>query len=293
MLNKFLVNPAFAGAEGFTSINLSARKNWLNYKAAPQVISVSGHTRILNKSRFGKSRSIRSRTKRRRPKGRVGVGGNIYTDQNAAVSKTGLQATYSYHIPIRSSQLSFGITGSAYQFKIDKDKLSTLEPDPTIDKINNRFLPDASFGVFYTIYGYYVGYSTSQLFGRFSDFSSSNDVNTVSGREHAIITGYRYDFDNDFEVEGSLLLRYPESMSFESDISIKAVYMRNYWIGFSYKSSKEFVSFIGGGVQNFYFGYSFDYFISNLQTLSKSSHEIFVGYRFGDSRRRYRWLNRF
>lgn len=295
MLNKFLVNPAFAGAEGYTSINLSARKNWLNQRSAPRIVSVSGHTRIMSKSRFGKSMSIRRRTKRRRPKGRVGVGGNIYTDQNAATSKTGFQATYSYHLPIRSSQLSFGLTGSFFQFKIDKENLNTQVPDPTLDKLEPRILPDASFGVFYTIYGYYIGYSSTQLFGNLSSYSFSNDFQSVPGRGHTILTGYQYDFENDFEIEGSLLLRYSEKERLERDINIRGVYMRNYWLGFSYKSTKELVSFIGGGVQNFYFGYSFEYTTSatQVQAFGKSAHEIFVGYKMGDNRRRYRWLNRF
>ncbi|MBN2521507.1 MAG: PorP/SprF family type IX secretion system membrane protein [Bacteroidales bacterium] len=294
MLNKFLINPAFAGAEGFTSINLSARKNWLGYKNAPSTISVSAHTRVLTKSRLGKSLSIKRKARRRKPRGRVGFGGQIYTDKNGAISQTGLQGTYSYHIPIRNSQLSFGITGSAYQFKINKDMLTTHDEDPFITNLKqNRILPDASFGVFYTIYGYYVGYSASKLFGKFSEFGKSGEIKMMTRRSHSLLTGYNYDFDNDFEVEGSLLLQYYEGLGFESELSMKGTYLKNYWLGMSYRTSKEMVWFVGGGYQNFYFGYSFDYYVARIETFSRGSHEIFAGYRFGDNRRRYRWLNRF
>ena len=294
MLNKFLVNPAFAGAEGYTSINMSARKSWLNYKLAPRVVSISGHTRILSKSRMSKSRSIKRRTKKRRPKGRVGLGGHIYTDQNAAVSQTGLQGTYAYHIPIRSSQLSFGLSLSAYQLRFDKEMLSTTEPDPLIDNLQNKFLPDANFGAFYTIYGFYIGYSTAQLFGKFSEFASNKtDIKVVSGRSHNVLTGYLYDLENDFQIEGGLLLNLREGQNFNAEITARGVYLRNYWLGLSYRSSNEMVMFVGGGVQNFFFGYSFDIHLTKEQTPSRSSHEVFIGYRFGDNRRRYRWLNRF
>ena len=169
ILNKFLINPAFAGAEGFTSINLSARKNWLYNKYAPATMSITGHTRILNKSRMGKSLSIKRKTRRRKPRGRVGVGGQIYSNKNGAISQTGLQATYSYHVPIRSSQLSFGISASSYQFSVNKNLvMEDLEDanDPVINKLGNRILPDGTFGVFYTIYGYYIGYSVDKLFGK-------------------------------------------------------------------------------------------------------------------------------
>jgi len=37
MMNKFLINPAVAGSEGYTAFNLTSRKQWLGIKDAPQL----------------------------------------------------------------------------------------------------------------------------------------------------------------------------------------------------------------------------------------------------------------
>lgn len=296
MLNKFLINPAFAGAEGYTSINLSSRKNWVS-EMAPGYVSASAHTRIMTKTRMAKKLSIKKRTKKRKPKGRVGVGCHVYTDKNAAVSQTGVLGTYSYHVPIRSSQLSMGFSLSAFQFKVHTELLrGEVEGDPLLSAQLNKFNPDGNIGFFYTIYGYYVGYSSSELFGNLSRINFSNDgLESISSRSHTLVTGYLYDMENDFEIEGSALFNIREGRSFEKEISVKGVYLTNYWLGLSFRNNNQnsqLVTFLGGGYQSLYFGYSVDI---SLKTsgFSRSAHEIFIGYRFGDNKRRYRWLNRF
>jgi hypothetical protein len=35
ILNGFLINPAVAGSEGYTAVNLTAREQWIGFKNAP------------------------------------------------------------------------------------------------------------------------------------------------------------------------------------------------------------------------------------------------------------------
>ena len=49
LYNKFLINPAVAGSDGYTSISLSAREQWIGYSGAPRTVSVSMQTRMLKK----------------------------------------------------------------------------------------------------------------------------------------------------------------------------------------------------------------------------------------------------
>jgi sRNA-binding regulator protein Hfq len=41
MMNGFLLNPAVAGAEGFTAVNVTAREQWLGFQNAPSTYAVS------------------------------------------------------------------------------------------------------------------------------------------------------------------------------------------------------------------------------------------------------------
>jgi hypothetical protein len=47
MLNGFLLNPAVAGSEGYTAVNLTAREQWIGMKHAPGTYALSFQTRIL------------------------------------------------------------------------------------------------------------------------------------------------------------------------------------------------------------------------------------------------------
>ena len=40
MMNKFLINPAVAGSEGYTAFNLTSRKQWLGIKDAPLTFQI-------------------------------------------------------------------------------------------------------------------------------------------------------------------------------------------------------------------------------------------------------------
>ncbi|NQU82031.1 MAG: type IX secretion system membrane protein PorP/SprF, partial [Bacteroidetes bacterium] len=47
MMNGFLLNPALAGNDGYTSINLTAREQWLGISSAPRTHALSVQTGLL------------------------------------------------------------------------------------------------------------------------------------------------------------------------------------------------------------------------------------------------------
>jgi len=295
-MNKFLINPAYAGSEGFTSFNLTARQQWMGFEDAPSTQAISGQMRILKTSFISKSRSIKKRTKKRRPSGRVGIGGYLYNDQNGPVGRTGLEATYAYHVFIGDGQLSMGLSLSAYQFRINTDKLITYEEtDPLIDQAReSMFIPDGSFGLFYTYQPFYVGISAKNLFQAALKFGGDNSFKDYQQiRHYYFMTGYRYDMRNDFEIEPEILLKTTEAFNLQADVSVKGYYKRDYWLGFSYRTGNAFITMVGIRIDKIYVGYAFDYSLNDIQRISYGSHEIMIGLKLGDNSRRYRWLNRF
>ncbi len=75
LYNKFLINPAVAGSDGYTSFNLTAREQWVGYSGAPRTFSFSGQWRILKRSYILKHTSARRTIYRPATDGRVGLGG--------------------------------------------------------------------------------------------------------------------------------------------------------------------------------------------------------------------------
>lgn len=296
-MNLFLINPGYAGSEGFTSFNLTARQQWLGFEDAPMTQAITGQTRIMKTSYVSKSRSVRKRIKKRRPSGRVGLGAHIYNDQNGPIGKTGLEFAYAYHLFLGDGQISLGLSLSAYQFRINPNDLVTPdEYDPLLNEASREsmYIPDGSFGVYYSYQPFYIGLSARNLFQAAVKFGSDNSFGDYQDkRMYYLITGYRYDMDNDFEIEPFLLFRTTENFNLQSDISVTGYYKRDYWLGFTYKTGNAFVTRVGIRVDKIYIGYAFDYSLNDIQRISYGSHEIMIGLKFGDNTRRYRWLNRF
>ncbi|UCH15374.1 MAG: type IX secretion system membrane protein PorP/SprF, partial [Bacteroidales bacterium] len=152
MLNGFLINPAIVGHEGYTSINLTAREQWLGLENAPSTYALSGQTRLLKNSFISRAASIRRRKRVMSRSGRVGIGTYIFTDRNGAFNRTGIQGTYAYHITMSTYQLSFGLSITGFQFRIDEDKIQVYDPDDRFlyETSKSALIPDANFGIYYT-----------------------------------------------------------------------------------------------------------------------------------------------
>ncbi len=299
--NGFLLNPAMAGYDGFTSINLTARKQWLGFTDSPLTYSASAQTRLMR-------RSYRIQNRRRNnrlissTKGRVGLGGFVFSDVNGLVSRTGIQFSYAYHIYMYRNQLSFGLAGQAFQYKIDRDRISTYSElinsggDPVIESNLNyvAYIPDANVGVFWTSPEFYLGVSANQLFQSKLKLGSGALGNLRLLRHYYLMGGYRFiNRRSGFDVEPSFLLKTTEQLMPQADITLKLYYQTDYWIGATYRTNGTIAAMFGVRAENIYVGYAYDYALSAIRKYNFGSHEIFVSFKFGSNARRYRWLNRY
>ena len=301
MLNTYLVNPAVAGAEGLTAFHLTVRDQWVGYKDGPKTYALSGQTRILKTSFRNRSRLIKTRVRRRKPSGRVGLGAFAFNDVNGRIRRTGIQTTYAYHIYMKDIQLSFGASLKAYQFRVNVSPEDLYNPDivdPLVlaGKVDQKMSPDANVGVLVSTEKYYAGVSATNLFQSAIQFGQGNPNNAYRViRQYYLLGGYRIEpYKASFSFEPSLLLTFTERFSTSLDLNVKAYYKQDYWAGLSYRSTGSMIAMFGVRYQQFTFGYAFDYSFTDVSTLSRSgSHELMIGYKIGDTARRYRWLNRF
>ena len=298
MMDAFLVNPAVAGAEGVTAINLTARQQWAGYAGAPSTFALSAQHRVLRTSFRNRSRLIKSHVRRRRPTGRTGFGGFIFNDNNGRIHRTGLQGTYSYHIYVQGDmQLSFGASISAFQFKASVSADDGATPnDPLLAGKTSKFAPDANVGILLSNNTFYAGLSATSLFQSSIQFGRSSNPQTAYRllRQYYLVGGYRYTpRRSDFAIEPSVLVTFNERFQYSLDFNIKGYYREDYWAGLSFRSSGAMVAMLGLKYQRYYFGYAFDYPMNDISNLSRfGSHELMIGVKFGDNSRRYRWLNR-
>jgi len=295
MMNSFLLNPAVAGNDGLTSFNFTAREQWLGFENSPRTVAISGQTRMLRNSPIARGRSVRHRPTHMSRSGNVGLGGYIYNDRNGIIDRTGLQGTYTYHIWMDRSQLSFGISLTAFQMKLD-DRNAVLYnvDDPLLNNSRKAlFVPDVNLGVYFSNPGYYVGASTAQLLQSALKFGNDGFREFRMLRHYYFMAGYGFFLDNGITIEPSLMLQTTMHSRPQLDINTRVYYRDDYWGGISYRTSGALIMMGGVKVDRFYFGYAFDYSMSSIRKHSFGSHEFMASVKFGDTARRYRWLNRY
>jgi type IX secretion system PorP/SprF family membrane protein len=269
MLNKYLINPAVAGSStdfmqgsaGFP-VSVSYRKLWAGIKDAPSMQYLTGHLVVAN---------------------RMGVGAQIFNINSGPLSRTGLTATYAYHIPLndKGDKLAFGLSGILYQFKIDKANLSMEEEDdPALIGKEKILVPDAAFGTYYYRDNYYVGLTISQMFNRKIDLLKNQVFEQKQVRHYYLVGGYRFDINSEFTLEPSVLFKLIEAGVFQADINVLASYKGMVWAGTSFRPLSSLVFLAGFKYEKFSIGYSFDMSFTDIRKQSYGSHEVLLMYNF-------------
>jgi type IX secretion system PorP/SprF family membrane protein len=295
MLNGFLLNPAVAGSEGYTAVNLTAREQWIGMKHAPGTYALSFQTRLMKKSHISRGTSVRKRKSGGSSGGKVGLGGYIFNDRNGAVSRIGIKGSYAYHINFRHSQLSFGLSLVAYQFRLDDDLIHLLDPGDELWLGTHKavFIPDADVGVYYTARNYWAGFSVDQLFESALKIGDSGYDRYVMERNYYLIGGYDFELNRDLTFSPSTLLKYADNGKFQADVSGKFYFQQSYWAGLTYRTGQSIIILVGVSYDKFIFGYAYDIGLNSIMKYTYGTHEFTFIARFGDNARRYRWLNRF
>ncbi len=297
LYNKFLINPSVTGSDGYTSVNLTAREQWVGYYGAPRTFSFSVQSRMLKRSYILKHPSTRRSVYRPKTDGKVGLGGYVFSDRNGLIQRTGFQVSYSYHIWLQNStQLSMGLAFTGYNYRID-DKQINFE-DPNEPWLNNdlrrgMFIPDATFGVYLLNAKYSVGFSAAELFQASTKIADEAFKDFRLDRHYYLFGSYNFSLTNIIELEPSFLFAMSGQLKPQADIGITYIYNQAFWAGLAFRTSGALIANLGVRYQKLFLGYSFDFTLQEIQQITYGTHEITIALRFGDTARRYRWLDRY
>jgi len=300
LYNKFLINPAVAGSDGYTSLNLTARKQWMGLASAPQTFSFSVQTRFLK--HHGNVELKNNKTVfRPENDARVGLGASVFSYQSGLIQRTGFQVSYAYHLWLhKMTQLSFGLSLTGTYFRINEKQLSLEDQnDPALnDKLRRGiFMPDGTFGIYLLNRKYNVGFSVYQLFGGSAKIGNPAYSNYNLYRHYYLFGSYSFEPRKDIELRPSVLVMMSEQqipyVKPLAEIGLNSIYKQSFWAGLSYRTSGAIIANIGVKYSNVFIGYAFDFTLQEIQRITYGTHEINIAWKFGDSARRYRWLDRY
>jgi type IX secretion system PorP/SprF family membrane protein len=301
IMNGFLINPSLAETDGYTTVNLTARQQWIGLSGAPATYAASFQTRLLKDSYISKSTSVRRKIIHPTKGGKVGLGGYIFNDRNGLVSRTGILAAYSYHIEMGKTDgvpndLSLGLAATFYQYAIDLNG-NLLLHDTDDSFLNNYdrvvYVPDFNFGASLTTVKYFAGFAMSSI-SRGSILFMNQGDNKRSELGHFYLTGgYKFKLNNpEWQIIPSVLMKSSDMLkSFQVDITGRVYYKDDYWAGLSYRTGDAVIIMAGLKYDRFYFAYAFDMALTDIRKNTFGSHEITFAVKFGESARRYKWIN--
>lgn len=302
IMNGFLVNPSFAGRDGYTSVNLTVREQWVGMAGAPGTFAASFQTRILKNSYISKSTSVRKKLVKPTKGGKVGLGGYIFNDENGAMRRTGFHAAYAYHIPLGQTMgypndLALGLSLSAYQFAVNTQGLILDMGDPLLDSYDRRvFIPDFNFGASFTTAKYYAGIAMTNLLRGSLLFADSSQTKRKELGNFFITGGVKVPITSDWILEPSGYIRASDMLfkSIQMDVTARMYYKENIWAGVSFRTSNAIIALFGFKYDRFYFAYASDFALTDIRKANTlGTHEITLAVKFGESARRYRWINNF
>jgi type IX secretion system PorP/SprF family membrane protein len=299
IMNGFLINPSFAGRDGYTTVNLTVREQWVGMAGAPSTYAASFQTRILKNSYISKSTSVRKKLIKPTKGGKVGLGGYVFNDNNGIMRRTGIQAAYAYHISMGRTEgipndLAFGLALTAYQFAINTVGLIYDPDDPLLNSYDRSvFIPDFNFGASFTTSKYYVGFAMTNLLRGSLLFADTSSTKRTELGNYFLTGGMKFPLSRDWMIEPSAFIKASDMLfkSIQMDLTGRVYYKDDYWAGLSWRTNDAIIMMMGLKYDRFYFAYAFDFTLTDIRRQSFGTHEISLAVKFGESARRYRWIN--
>lgn len=254
MFNNFYnLNSAAAGYDGNFISQITISKKWLGIKDSPSSQVLSNSIRLGKWDYFDKNNYYYSPGKSFINK--IGVGFTFFNETNGPIRHTGVLMAYAYHIPLRTGQLSFGLSGIVAQYGLNTDKFKPIEVnDPTLYYTTSAVVPDANFGMLFYNRNLFAGVSINGLINLNRVMDHTNMTPAITA-----CAGYRIGITSEVKVEPSVFAIRDGQKRFSTDINAKLYYTNRYWVLLSYQSSGGFQ---GGFAMNIKTGLQLSYAVA-------------------------------
>jgi len=278
-LNGLIINPAIAGSNYYPEMNISHKKQWLGIKESPSTQIFSGSLRV-GRFDFYTPKMLINRS-RVMTKERIGLGISAFNDKNGPLSYTGFMFTYAYHVPIIYNNLSFGLSGTITQYKLNENEFEPADLGDTeisggVDRV---IIPNANFGIYYYNKNVFFGWSINGLFrskkiikNRYSDIRP----------DAFFIAGIKFRINKTFDLEPSIMISRIDLHPHNIDINAKLYFKSYNWISLSYKSTSSCMVMMGLKVNKYiHIGYAYEYYTSKILKYVNGAHTFIIGRNFG------------
>jgi len=307
ILNNYILNPALSGIENYVDLKISTRDQWVGLNGAPKTSYISIHGPIGKKDYRTSTTSYE--IPGQNPRGKYywenytaaephhGIGMTLINDKTGSFNRFTANLTYAYHLGLTpTTNLSGGFSAGITNVSIDKSKQDFNGAGDPFDPVTaaaisgeiNRIRPDFSVGLWLYSRSYFIGLSAQQIIPQKLVFTDDATF-AATGRlvPHMFFTaGYRFLLGDDVNAIPSLMVKYINASSktnFQPEMNLKLQYQDLFWVGGNYRYENGYAAMGGINVKNtFNIGYAYDFTTTALNTVSRGTHEIMVGFLMGN-----------
>lgn len=259
MYNPTVINPAYAGSKGHTSIYGLYRTQWVGLEGAPKTANIS-----MNKPIEGS---------------KLGYGVSVLSDKIGVSDETQIAVDLAYTLFLQNDyRLAFGLKASGNLLNIDYTRLNQYNPGEQAlqNNITNQFSPNVGVGLYYYNKKSYFGASVPMLLNTEKD----DDINKtqVNQRYHVYLMGGRvYDLSYNLKFKPAFVSKIVAGAPLQLDVSTNFMFNEKFVIGAAYRWSAA-VSILAGFQlnDNLFIGYGYDTETTRLSNYNSGSHEIFL-----------------
>lgn len=301
VLNNYILNPALAGIENYTDARLSHRHQWSGIEGAPVTTYFTIHT-PLKKDDYGRITATGYQPSNgnvlgdpyfrtyEAPPAHAGVGLTVLNDRTGPLNRFTVYGTFAYHVPLSAQlTLAMGASAGVSQLSLRQNEVdfgdATVDPAVNGQGTINKLKPEVNAGLW--LYGrdFFVGAAVQQLVPSKVAWADNNVVPAQGKMEpHTFLTaGYRFFLSEEFSLLPSLMVRYVAPTPLAVDINTKLQYRQLVWLGATYRYQEGFAGMAGITIaKGMAVGYSYGYTTTKLNTVSRGSHELMIGFILGN-----------
>ena len=308
ILNNYIINPAITGIENYTDMKVSVRDQWVGLTGAPRT------TYFTIPGPIGKGDDYRTSATSydvpgENPRGREywrsytaarphhGLGMSIINDKTGSFNFFSMSASYAYHLGLSPrTNLSGGFSAGFTKVSIDRgmhDFNGNGDPtDPAtgggITGNLKKLKPNLAVGLWLYSRDYFLGFAAQQVIPQKLSFVDDAAILT-QGRfvPHLFLEGgVRFLLTDDINFTPSVMVKYINGSSknnFQPEGNLKFQYRDLFWVGGTYRYENGYAGMIGLNVGNtFNIGYAYDFTTTAINTVSRGTHELVVGFLLGN-----------
>lgn len=273
MYNPLYYNPAAAGSEGVSRLQLTHRTQYLGYQTVGNGDgSAAQSTQVLSFNM---------------PLARIKSGIGIYAlnDKYGPSINQAIQLSYAYRLALKNGTLALGVQAGLFNRGFDFGQFRPSDPnDPLIPGGRiNQFKPDFGAGVYYNTTDYWVGLSMTHLNRATYSYVTGRSSDPSDSKAY-LSAGYRLGLGYNIDIQPSVLVQYSTVQGIQGSLAtfnLIGTYDNRIWAGLGYRLKDAVMATAGINLMRnnaLRVGYSLDITAGGAQIKAPTSHEILVSY---------------